>query len=498
MLDSLKRLPLLFLIILIVAVTVSLWLRVQFNFNAGHMDEYDYLFVGKRLLSGATWPSYSYIFGSDLNWYVLGLGDRWLGGLSGARTVAGLFGLLSLAGVYGFVYCLWSRHITACLAVALMSLQSIQLFISRFATYDIISFAYFSLALTPLLLACTRDGRRKYIYLLVAIALMSLAITSKYIVILYLPLLAGLAFLRAPHIGLLFGIAVGVILLCYIQWHWDALQTLYRVQIQGVHGVGNGSVQYIVTTTLGYLGVLLVGWLVAMMWSIGCRSGPARLTPDLKKLLLLLLLALPMAVYHLNAHNMISLFKHLVYATLFLIPAVAWLLTRLLISQKHSGLKQVLASIFIIFISVINYQQLKSMEKAYANVTPVIKLARLNLSPTATVLSEDPYLFRYLGEGVLPQAQIKESGWLDNNLDGNYEAQDVIDAIWDRKFGYVFLNDQLHPTLNKKLRKILKMKRYKPLVNETYQITDVMSRQVTGKLSLYQRVPPKQEKYSDN
>ena len=220
MLSFSTRFPSAFLTLLAAVVFASLYLRLQFDFNTGHMDEYDYLFVGKRLLSGETWPSYTYIFGADFNWYLLGWGEKFLGGLSGARMVAGCFGLFSLLGMYWLVYSLWHRHLTAFIAAALLSIQPIQLFISRFATYDIISFACFSLALAPLLLACTKSGRSQYGYLLIAVALMSLSITSKYVVILYLPVIAGLAFFYNRKIGFLFGAAVGLILLAYLAIHW--------------------------------------------------------------------------------------------------------------------------------------------------------------------------------------------------------------------------------------------------------------------------------------
>ena len=268
MLVNSRRLPLVFLTLLAAVVMGSFYLRFQFDFNAGHIDEYDYLFLGKRLLAGATWPSYTYVFGADFNWYLLGLGDHWLGGISGARMIAGVFGLLSLVGMYGLVYSLWQRHLTACIAVALLSIQSIQLFISRFATYDIISFACFSLALAPLLLACSKTDRTRYSYLVIAIGLMSLAITSKYVVILYLPLIAGLAFLYARQIGCLFGAGVGVILLAYLWGHWDSLQILYRIQFQGVHAADNGSAAYIIEALIMYLAMLMVVWLLALLWSI--------------------------------------------------------------------------------------------------------------------------------------------------------------------------------------------------------------------------------------
>ena len=482
-----RRLPLLFLAVLALLLAVSAYLRLQFDFNAGHMDEYDYLFVGHRLLSGLGWPSYTYIFGSDLNWYLLGLGDRLLGGLSGARMVSGIFGLLSLLGMYFFVYVLWRSRLIALIAASLLALQSIQLFISRFATYDIISFACFSLALAPLILACQKTDRSRYLYLLLSVVLMSLAVTSKYVVILYMPLVAGLALLRSPKIGFSFGALVGAILIAYVALHWEALQRLYEVQIKGVHGTGNGSFEYIIWSEIKYLWLPLSAWLIAVVWrALEYGRGFWR-DRQWHQLLLLGLFALPMAAYHLNALNMISLFKHLVYSLYFLIPASAWLIGMVLKEKDFRYLKQSLASIAVVGFSFLSYQQLLEMETAYADVSPILQQVDGELNHQSTILSEDPYLFRYLGVDTIPQIQIKESGWLDNNRDGKHEAKDVIDAIWDSKFSYVYLNDQLHPSLNVKLRKMLALKKYQPLWSENYEISDVMSRKTKGTMSLYRR-----------
>ena len=483
-----RRLPLLFLAIMALLICGSAYLRLQFDFNAGHMDEYDYLFVGSRLLSGASWPSYTYIFGSDFNWYILGWGERYLGGLSGARMMASGFGLLSLAGVYGFVYALWRNHLTALIAVGLLALQSTQLFISRFATYDIISFACFSLSLAPLLLACERKSRARYGYLLLAVVLISLAVTSKYVVVLYLPVLGILALLRAPRIAVLYGMGVSVFLLSYVALHWADLNVLYRVQIQGVHGAGNGSLEYMLQAIGRYLWPALLGWTVALtgcLWHFGLRFWAHRTGLIL---VALLFAALPLVAYHLNALNMISLFKHLVYAQLFLLPASAWLFTQLLEQVDYRWLKQAVLALLLVLFAGLNYQQLQKMETAYADVSPILNAMPDALDEETTILSEDPYLFRYFVGQTVPQNHIKESNWLDNNRDGRYEPKDVVEAIWDTKFSYVYLNDQLHPSLNKKLRKVLTMRGYQVLINRPYQLSSVMSRQTHGTLSLYKRM----------
>ena len=486
MLSTVKRFPLVFLITILALFVSSFYLRLQFDFNAGHMDEYDYLFVGKHLLAGGTWPSHNYIFGSDVNWYLLGLGEQTFNGLEGARIVAGGFGLLSLLGIYWFVFSLWERHLTAFIATFLLSTQSVQLFISRFATYDVISFACFTLALAPLIFACTKQERIKYAYLALAVLLMGLAILSKYVVILYLPVLAGIAFLHSRKIGLIFGAGVGGILLAYGYLHWDALLVLYQDQLQGVHGVGNSSAVFIIDIVFRYLAILLIIGLLAVLWSLQVGPKPFWKHSLFQKLPLLFLCAFPIIVYHLNALNMIALVKHLVYAALFLVPIAAWILTNL-VELPNSRFAQPLAIFVVVGMCMTNYEQLRALEQAYPDVTSVVEYAEKKLDANDTILSEDPYLFRYLGATSIPQAQIKESGWLDNNHDGKHEHQDVIDAVWDRKFAFVFLNDQLHPELNKKLRRILKSRSYDLVISKEYGTSDVMSQHTKGFLSLYKR-----------
>jgi hypothetical protein len=486
MLASSRPIPLFFIITIALLLCGAAFLRAKFDFNAGHMDEYDYLFVGRQLLAGREWASHIYIFGSDLSWYLLGWGERYLGGLTGARMIASGVGLFSLAGMYAFVYVLWRNHFTALIAVSLLSVQSIHVFISRFATYDIVSFTFFSLALAPLILACQRQTPSRYGYLILSIVLMSLSVTSKYVVILYLPFIAGLALLRAPRIGLLFGTSVGAVLLAYAALHWDALLILYRVQIQSVHGVSNGSAEYILITMFRYVWPGLLASVMAIAYVLyrdGLRSWRNQRSTEL---CLLVLLAVPMLFYHLNALNMISLFKHLVYANIFLLAASAWLITQLLQASQFMAKQSTLSGLLIAY-ALLNYQQLQQAEVAYADVSPVIKAIDHKLNVETTILSEDPYLFRYLGFWKMPQSHIKESKWLDNNRDGLYEKKDVVEALWDRKFSYVYLNDRLHPNLNKTIRKILTMRGYTAVLVESYQTSEVMSRQKKGSFGLYQR-----------
>jgi len=110
------------------------------------------------------------------------------------------------------------------------------------------------------------------------------------------------------------------------------------------------------------------------------------------------------------------------------------------------------------------------------------------IGPDSKILSEDPYLFRYLLFGELEQSQINEMGWLDFNNDGVHESTDVVQALEKRHFEFVFLNDQISPDSNNIYRTILERRDYRLIYAEEYKLSGVMTKNRNGSLALYQRV----------
>lgn len=483
-----SAMPYLFLATIVCGLLFSLAMRLTLDFNGGHIDEYDYLFVGKQLLAGKHWNTYSYIFGSNLDWYLLGIGEAW-NGLTGARFIALILGIISLFGIYSFAHALWQSKAIAYLSAALLAMQAAHIFISKFATYDIIALAFFSLSLPVLIHACKQPHKTRYLLITLAIALCALAVTSKYIVVAYVPLLIGVAWWLSPQMGLLFASGIVLVLGMYAGWHWQDLQMLYAVQIKGTHGV-NSNYAYIFRVETLYLALPLFLWLIAVIWQLRQNSNLFHNRTALI-LGLLLLFALPLVFYHLHGRNMISLYKHLVYALFFLTPAMAWLLWNGLQRwQNHLGAQAIAGAVIITMVGA-NYAFLRAMENGYPDVRPII--AAINAQPldeNTTIASEDPYLMRYALFGKLTQNRIKELGYMDNNMDGKFEPKDAIEAVWDRKFTYVFLDNLLQPHANNDLRGVLQTRGYQKIVEIPWQTSEVMSRQKQGVLELYKSTQP--------
>lgn len=481
----------LLLIAVVTSVLFSLTQRLTLDFSAGHMDEYDYLFVGKTLIHGIDWPTYTYIFGADFNWYLLGAADKWLGGLTGARAVAAVLGLLSLAGVYFLGIALWhSRQIALC-ATFLLAVQSGHIFTSKLATYDAINFALFTLALAPLVYGAGCSPRAMVTLQKVALTvlgslLMMLATLAKYTTLVYLPFIACALLFFSTRSFLIFTTITGIGLITHAGLHWADLKILYEVQISGIHGK-NATYREIITRSLNHTWLLLLPSLIAIIHARSYRNVSGRRTFYI--ITALLLFSSPLFVYHLQGRNLISLYKHLNFANMFLSLSAAWLLvltaqTRAWQSMHMVKFRLLILAAFLAVYLATNVNQLKETERGYPDVTALLRhIDRIDIH--GTIISEDPYLFRYKGFEKLSQKDISETTWYDNDLNGTHTPQDVKDAVWDQKFDYVLLTDAIHPERNGELRQIMEQRGYSLQFNEPYALSDVMTKNTTGHISLY-------------
>jgi len=464
------------LFLLCLCLPAVLVIRAHYGVSAGHMDEYDYLFVGKTLLAGDHWPTHTYIFGWDLNWLLLAWGDSVFGGLNGARLVSAVIGLISLAGMYLFVYSLWRNHLAALVAAILLGFECAHLYTSALATYDIISFTLFICALPCAMSAC-QPSRLQLVWTFASCTLLSMAILSKYTTFIYLPFVAALVLWKSPRSAFIGGMLITTIVISYVTLNYEQLKTLYEIQIQRTHGA-NTTLLDILNRSGRQLWASLVLAAIAIIHAAITRH-EAR-----NSLLLLTALSMPFFVYHLVTQNVISLQKHLIFSSLFLIPIIAWGLQQYHENSKQSFLNVAVVLTCIAAYSLVNLNNLWIMQSSYPDVRNINAISS-QIHPSDSVLSEDPYLFRYLLYDKVAQGQISETSWLDNNKDGKYERRDVRQAVWDRKFDYVFLNDQQHRSFNTLLRKMLQQRDYVLIVDNHYKLNTMSGNPRYGVISLY-------------
>ncbi len=131
------------------------------------------------------------------------------------------------------------------------------------------------------------------------------------------------------------------------------------------------------------------------------------------------------------------------------------------------------------------FLHVKEMERAYPDHRPVLDWLVPQVDAQTTILSEDPYLFRHALFPTVPNHKMFELTWFDNDKDGRTSAQDVIDAVWDGKFDYIYLNDVIVPSLAAKLRNEVLHHKYEKVLDLPFSTSPVMSKITTGSLSLY-------------
>ena len=454
------------------------------------MDEYDYLFVGKALLNNVQWPTYTYIFGADFSWYLFGYADLLFGGLTGARMVSTALGLISLAGIFAVTKAIWGCHKTAWVAVLLVALQSSHIFMSKIATYDSVSFALFTLSLAPLYIASENQqlSRNSLLLMCAGSLLLLAAVLAKYTTAAYVPFI-GLALLfRSVRAATIYTLIIGTGVSLFMTTHWVELKVLYEIQISGVHGA-NATYREIVSRSLNGSWLLLLPAIAALLHARSNKTADAR---PLHILMWLLVLASPLVLYHLQGRNLISLYKHLNYTNAFLSIASAWLLMLVIetrpwqTSRFFQYRSHILATLMVVYVTV-NTSQLRDTENGYPDMQGLLSHLALHQTTADSILSEDPYLFRYLKFGEMSQDTIKETTWLDNDTDGRHSLQDVNDAVWDRKFEYILLTDAIHPEHNEILRDILTQRGYDLEYSQPYKLSPIMSAHTTGEISLYKR-----------
>lgn len=289
-------------------------MRLQLATSTGHMDEYDYLFVGKTLSNGLDWPSHTYIFGWDLTWLMFAWGDAQLGGLVGARVISAAFGVVSLLGMYTFVLLLWKNHTAALVSTLLLGLEAAHLYSSRLVSYDIVSFTYFIWALPALMLA-RQQKQSQLLWMIVGSLLMCAAVLSKYTTIVYLPFIAALVLYYSPRLFVLGFILIAGLLSAYAWIHAEQLLTLYDIQIRQAHSQNALPTDILLRTARQLLPTILLSLLAIIIILKHRLCHPHAIA-------LLIVFSLPLFVYHLMGSNVISLQKHLLYMSVFLLPLV--------------------------------------------------------------------------------------------------------------------------------------------------------------------------------
>lgn len=462
--DLYKKNKILFFVIILL-VGFGLFFRLELNFNTPYMDEYNYLFVGKNLLEGTYWNTKSYIFSSDLPFYILGLGDYFYG-IAGARLINEFLALISLFLFYKATKLIYSKEV-ALLASLLLFIQANFIFIGKFATYDTIALLFFNLFIFFMAKIFTTKQENNLNYLYASSSLV-LAILCKYIVIIYLPFFVLFLLYKKDSKKILLSLVPIITLALYFFYYKIEILELYHNQVLSVH-LKNASTLNILKEIIyySYDKLLFAIFLIYKRENISSKNTFS---------LYLFYASLIMVFYHLISSDYISLYKHINYFFIFVIPIIAEKLYFLL---NYSSRKDYLVVNTLLVIAMLfSLNTILKIESSYPNTSKIRPIID-SISDKALILSEDPYLFRYSLFNKLDPLNIVELNFTSEET--------LLKQIKNNKFDYIYLNGLVNPELSKKVRAIINRKVYKLELSEAYLLSKVVSTIDSGSIELYKK-----------
>ena len=150
-----------------------------------------------------------------------------------------------MLALYRLVCVVWNSRLQGLLAVIFLAGSAPHVYISSLVTYDVIAFCLFACAMVPLwrLLSAGRKGddselserplsRTKEVLLfLLASSLLIGAVLSKYVLVLYLPVLLLLVLVKRARYVIPAIVLIGGVLGGYAWVFRDSLRVLYETQI---------------------------------------------------------------------------------------------------------------------------------------------------------------------------------------------------------------------------------------------------------------------------
>jgi 4-amino-4-deoxy-L-arabinose transferase-like glycosyltransferase len=326
----------------VLLVGLTFLVRVaNLTFGSLHLDEAIYSTVGQQALAGVfDQGATRWMFGSYLYPMLAGLANQF-GGVAGLRllsavliTVASVFVYFATRRVFGDQAALW--------ALFLFGLSGISINLGQHAAIDALGVPLLAASLYCMVSAIKVPRRERFYFLLAGITF-SLSVLAKYIGALMLPALItimlmlylyerrSLSAFFSKVAWSYFFIPVVVILGLYGLSHYSDLREVLSGRFATQYAEGGPLAQFAVQE-IGPVSVLAIGGLAVVVARSVDRlyqTNRVRLALFLLGLAPLLLSILAMPLYHVFSANFRSMWKHNVYALIFLAPLAGYLVAQI-------------------------------------------------------------------------------------------------------------------------------------------------------------------------
>ncbi len=461
------------LIGLLLALAAMAWLRFDLMYNSPQPDESRYLYTGRLLLSGGSPEDYDLPVSSQLPAYIIGLGDA-AGGLRGGRVAALLLGFLSIFLFYKLCRSFLRDETAAFFSAFIFALQAPHIFLSKTATNDIISLCLFIPAVWIGIEAFRAEGARTSKNVLAAVLFVA-AVLCNYYLLIYLPVFIAFAFIMDRKKALIYtGITVALIAI-YFVFNISDFGNFMDYAFPAA-SLGERNILKVLVLVFEYMLLPLVLFFIA-------GDFENRLVPGNRAMIVIAALALPFVLFHIATASLTACWRNISFALVFLlIPSGAVVKDFLRKNMSYYASTVIL----MIALGCIAFYENSRLELAYPNSKNMMKYMSFELTKTATILSEDPYLVRY---HFYPQIKGDRFFRTDRymGLKGDAAINQILMDVKNGKFSYIVVNGLENPKLARKMRRGVTKELYRLPYSEDFINTKIMNYINLGSFDLYKR-----------
>lgn len=377
-------------------ITASLAVRlININYNSPFNDEAIYVVIGRMGAFQGDWWTYnaaSWMAGQPYLYPTLTGVAYMMHGIAGSRILNVIFGVLMIEAIYVLTTLLvsgWTQKkkaIAGLIASATMGGSAVGMYVSRLATYDMLSFYLLILSITLLLVAQRPKMNYGKWYFLAAMALL-FSFFTKIIVAAYIPFIVAYSWYMARKLGaenwkywkIYFISPLVLFMTLFMAFNWDSLITY----LQSQHGRDYSSYGRLLSTYWEnsrlewYLwAVATIGLLIKKQWRL---------------LLIWTSLAGIILGTHLITHRWPTLDKHTFLSVAFLFPLIGIGLTNLVYAAKSKvwriGTSTVVATALACFW-ITSYSNLPTYNNQWHNANAMLQYMHDHTKTGDKVLAE--------------------------------------------------------------------------------------------------------------
>jgi 4-amino-4-deoxy-L-arabinose transferase-like glycosyltransferase len=418
--------------------------------NTAFQDEALYLYAGRQYLDELTTGRpvvedfSSYFSGLPYFYPVVAACLDAIGGLEAARWLSTAFAVIATCCVFGASRTLVGER-AAIVATVAFAVCAPVVFVGRLATYDALGVALVSFAV----LLASRAGRHPFVATFSAVVILGIATAAKYASAAFAPavLLIVVAAPGMTAVRRLRAVSGGLVGLCIVATaaallvHEDpTLLTGLTQTTTGRHVAASdrlAALLRVVQLAGVQIGIALLGAAVLIAQSVRRRPRSPRNVLLAAALVVGLVVA---PAYHVQAGELVSLDKHLAFATVFAAPLIGLTLTASLerIDQRSRWVVPITAVVVMITLGI---GQVAQMYRAWPDSSGLQLALRETVRASDTrVLAEEVEVPKYyLADRVLAGWQLTGLDFFQYEKDGalisGVPAYDA--AIEDGYFGVI-------------------------------------------------------------